>query len=342
MMDVRNHQRIEDAAAAWLAHRDAAERWSDADEAALQAWIAESVAHRVAWLRLNAAWQRTERMPALSHLAADPVAQTSPVDASSAATAQPRIEHLRHHYRRRAMVGWALAASLALGVGVAWFIRVHSPGSERFATEVGGREAVTLADGSRVTLNTHTRGRAVVNDTERRFWLDEGEAYFEIEHDPSRPFVVMAGRDKVTVLGTKFSVRYEDGRTEVTVVEGRVRLDRAASGGTPSAPVVMTRNEAAVAQSGSVLVIARSDEQVRDELSWREGQLAFDQMTLGEVAAEFNRYNHVQLIVEGEAAGLRLSGNFDAHNVEGFARLTHEGFGLAVRRDGERIVLTGD
>ena len=323
MMDMRNHRDIEAAAAAWLARRDAGEHWSDDDERALQAWIAESAAHRVAWLRLDAAWERTERLPALA-----PAATVSvPKSASN------------RRYRRRAILGWALAASLALGIGVAWFVRVYPPGSERFATEVGGREAVTLADGSRVTLNTHTRGRAVVNNRERRFWLDQGEAYFEIEHDPSRPFVVMAGRDQVTVLGTKFSVRHEDGRTEVTVVEGRVRLDRADSGRGPSDPVVMTRNEAAVAQSGSVLVIARSDQQVRDELSWREGQLAFDQLTLGEVAAEFNRYNQVQLVVEGEAAGLKLSGNFDAHNVEGFARLAHEGFGLQVRHDGDRIVL---
>ena len=338
MMDLRNHQAIEAEAAAWLARRDAAERWTADDEAALQSWIAESAAHRVAWLRLGAAWQRTERMPALASIAADPVTATqaaTPTAPAELASTEPP----GHRYRRRAIVGWALAASLALGIGVAWLAQVYPPGSERFATEVGGREAVTLADGSRVTLNTHTRGRAVVNSTERRFWLDEGEAYFEIEHDPSRPFVVMAGRDKVTVLGTKFSVRHEDGRTEVTVVEGRVRLDRADSGRGPSDPVVMTRNEAAVAQSGSVLVIARSDQQVRDELSWREGQLAFDQLTLGEVAAEFNRYNQVQLVVEGEAAGLKLSGNFDAHNVEGFARLAHEGFGLQVRRDGDRIVL---
>ena len=339
MMDIRNHRDIEAAAAAWLARRDAAERWTAEDEAALQAWIGASAAHRVTWLRLGAAWQRTERMPALSHLTVDPLEAPSLAEASPAPTAQLRIEHLRHQYRRRAFLGWALAASLALGIGVAWFVRAYPPGSERFATEVGARQAVTLADGSRVTLNTHTRGRAVVNDKQRRFWLDEGEAYFEIEHDPSRPFVVMAGRDKVTVLGTRFSVRHEDGRTEVTVVEGRVRLDRAASGGGPVAPMVMTRNEAAVALSGSVLVISRTDQQVRDELSWREGQLAFDQMTLGEVAAEFNRYNQVQLVIEGEAANLRLSGSFDAHNVDGFARLAHEGFGLQVRRDGDRIVL---
>ena len=62
---------------------------------------------------------------------------------------------------------------------------------------------------------------------------------------------------------------------------------------------------------------------------------------LAEIAAEFNRYNRVQLIVEGEAANLRLSGNFDTENVEAFARLAHEGLGLRLERDGDRIVLSG-
>ncbi len=339
MNEIRNHRKIEETAAAWLARRDAAERWTAEDEAALQSWLSESAAHRVAWLRLGAAWQRAERLPALAHLVVGRTDRSKVTGASTTPTGVARTERLRDRYRRRAVVGWALAASLALGIGVAWVLGLHPLGSQRYATQVGGHEAVTLADGSRVTLNTHTRGRAVVNDRERRFWLEEGEAFFEVVHDPARPFVVLAGRDRVTVLGTRFSVRYEGGKTSVTVVEGKVRLDRAQTAGTPVAPVVMTRNESAVTDGGSVLVIGRTDDQVKRDLSWRQGQLAFDQLTLGEVAAEFNRYNQVQLVVEGMAADLRLSGNFDANNVEGFARLAHEGLGLQVRRDGDRIVL---
>lgn len=62
-------------------------------------------------------------------------------------------------------------------------------------------------------------------------------------------------------------------------------------------------------------------------------------MSFDLVAAEFNRCNQVQLVVEGDSAGIHLSGNFDAHNIDGFARLAHEGFGLQVRCDGDRIVL---
>ena len=52
---------IEEKAAAWLARRDAG-NWSDTDQQALDAWIAEDMAHRVAWLRLESAWRRADRM----------------------------------------------------------------------------------------------------------------------------------------------------------------------------------------------------------------------------------------------------------------------------------------
>jgi transmembrane sensor len=357
MTDVRDHRAIEAQAAQWLARRDAAERWGEADEEALQAWLAESAAHRVAWLRLGAAWRRTERMPALaavdggemderSTVAGEPESEEGVTSAPAGAGRRRASAEAatRQRPRRRALLAFATAAVVAavLVAGTWMALGLRQPEGARYATSVGAREAVLLADGSRVTLNTNTRGRAVVDEKRRGFWLDEGEAYFEVAHDPNRPFVIMAGKDKITVLGTRFSVRHAHGRTEVTVVEGRVRLDLDRASGAPAVPVVVTGNEAALVDTGSVLVITKTPDQVASELSWRKGQIAFDQKTLSEIALEFNRYNHVQLVVKSSAANLRLSGNFDAENVMAFTRLAHEGLGLRVVQDGDRIVLGDD
>lgn len=351
MTDIKQGEAIEAEAAVWLARHDKAEHWTAELESELQSWIARSPAHHIAWLRLSAVWRRMDRIadapifcavhPRPAGIRADAAAPAGAVDDGTARVDVPRLD-LRGT-RRRALAGWALAASIILGVGFATFPRFHPKGGESLETRMGAREQVTLSDGSRVTLNTSTRGRAIVNEKERRFWLEEGEVYFEIAHDSTRPFVVQAGRDRVTVLGTKFSVRHEHGRSEITVLEGRVQLDSDSDGGGPaSKPVVMTRNESAVATAGNVLVIARNEQAVRDELSWRVGRLVFDQMTLADVAARFNRYNGTQLAITGAAAERRFSGSFDATNVEGFARLLHESFGLEVHRDGARTLVVAD
>src|SRR5690606_7372246 len=62
--DMASSIRIERAAAAWLARRDAG-GWAARDQAELEDWLAASTAHRVAWLRLQAAWRESGRLKAL-------------------------------------------------------------------------------------------------------------------------------------------------------------------------------------------------------------------------------------------------------------------------------------
>jgi transmembrane sensor len=124
------------------------------------------------------------------------------------------------------------------------------------------------------------------------------------------------------------------------VLQGRVRLDRAAVPSAPAPPAEeLTAGTAAVAEAAGVLVQPRSLQQVQQDLGWREGRLVFDQLTLAEIAREFNRYHRRQLVVDAEIAGLRLGGSFDAYNLDGFVRLLQQGFGVVVRVDGERLLL---
>jgi transmembrane sensor len=69
-------------------------------------------------------------------------------------------------------------------------------------------------------------------------------------------------------------------------------------------------------------------------MSWRDGLLIFEGKPLGEVAAEFNRYNQVQLVVDPSATGVVVDGSFRATNVEGFLRLLEQGFGVESVPDG--------
>lgn len=309
--------KIEEKAAAWLARRDGG-GWTEAEQAALEAWIAEDMAHRVAFLRLEAVWRRADRAAALKG------AETSVG---------------RQGWRwPNARIAAATAAVVVLS-GAIVGLNLATPG-RAYTTDIGGHATVPLADGTRVELNTDTRLRADIAPDHRAVWLDRGEAYFEVAHDASRPFVVHAGDRRVTVLGTKFLVRRDGDGVEVAVLEGKVRVDPVRQ--ERAKPAVLTKGELAMARDEATLVAARSIEKVQNELSWREGMLVFDRSTLADAVVEFNRYNRKKIVVEGDgAADVRIGGSFEANNIDAFARLLKQAFGLAVEDRGDKIIISG-
>jgi transmembrane sensor len=209
--------------------------------------------------------------------------------------------------------------------------------SASFATQVGARKKVTLGDGSKVELNTNTIVRASVSPRRREFWLTQGEAFFDVAHASTVPFVVHAARKRIVVLGTKFSVRAEGDKVTVGVLEGRVTIGFTADVGLVRSATIGT-GDIAVSRGKSTLVVANSAQLVENGISWRSGMLTFDGATLAEVAAEFNRYNHRKLVVMSpEIAGLRIGGSFQSSNEEAFLRLMSEAYGLRTRDRGDRV-----
>lgn len=209
----------------------------------------------------------------------------------------------------------------------------------RVATAIGVQRQVALIDGSAVTVNTASAMRASFAAGERRVWLDRGEAYFEVAHDRRHPFVVFAGERKVTVLGTKFSVRRDGDTVTVAVAEGRVRVEDS----DPAAPeraAIITAGDVAIARGRSMLLADRSEQRVQDALTWRRGVLTFDQVTLEQAVQEFNRYNERQIrLGDAQVARLRIGGSFEATNIDTFTRLLRDAFGLRVTNDANGVTI---
>lgn len=314
----RTADRIEQQAAVWLVQRERPD-WTPGDQAALEAWLEAATAHKLAFWRLEHGWTKADRLAALRG--------TARPDAPAAS----RTRRPRRRWRMATAASLAMAAVLAAAHFGGWL----SAGHARYETPVGGHQTLPLADGSRIELNTDTRVRAAVTASARQVWLDRGEAYFEVRHDARRPFVVWAGERRITVLGTRFSVRRDGDRVKVAVAEGRVEIAPAAAGAPVRAEVV-AQGGIAVAQGASTLVTPASPERVSGALSWRRGMLTFDEATLADAAAEFNRYNTTRLVLgDEEAAGVRIGGTFEAGNVDAFARLLGSAYGLRVtERDG--------
>ena len=285
----------------------------------LQHWLAASTLNRVAYLRLKASWQRADRLSALKN----PRRRLANLRRSGGLLARPRL------------LAAIAAALLLLAAGAGGWQLWRVPSEQVFATAVGKMQAVRLADGSRMELNTNTRVRTDVTAARRIVTLDSGEAYFDVVHDAARPFVVYAGNRRITDLGTKFSVFRNGDDVRVTVREGRVKvdvLDRPAV----DAPVVAEAGHTVMAKGSETLVFAKPDADITSDLAWRSGMLVFNQQTLAEAAEQFNRYNSRKIVVEGNARRIRIGGSFKADNVDVFVLLAASRLRPVRRRPGRK------
>jgi transmembrane sensor len=310
---------IKARAAEWLMEHSLSENWSADDQARLDAWLAQSPAHEVAFARMEATWDRTERLAALN---------------------RPLPEITRR--RRVAPVLLKLAAGFAV-VAVLGAIAVNfflQPQDRTFATPIGGHETVNFADGSRIELNTDTVVRTRMTTEERVVWLEKGEAFFQVKHDAMHPFIVVAGNHRVTDLGTQFVVRHEASDVQVAVVQGRVWLE-ASQMQRAARSTLLTPGDIATATANTVSVKRGAAQALSSELGWRRGVLVFNHTTLADAAAQFNRYNRQKIVIADPVAASRtIGGTFPTNAVDDFTRLTQSVLGLRVNVRGEEIVIS--
>lgn len=305
-------------AAAWLRRRTL-EAWSDADEAALNTWLEQDVANKVAYWRLKAAWGRADRLAALRR------------DKTVAAQRPKTSSHML-----KIAAGVALIA-ISATAGNFWLNRQTQPKDAVYATALGERKTIALTDGSEIELNTDTAIRFASTPTLKTVTLLKGEAYFQIKHDPKRLFVIEAAGHRITDIGTKFRVRKDNARLEVALLEGEVRFDSADG---RVKPLSMKPGDVVIATAHSAAAMQQPKREIADSLGWRSGMIVFRHTTLAEAASEFNRYNAKKVVIDdASSAKLTINGTFQTGDIAAFADAAHAVFGLHVNtRNGETVI----
>lgn len=157
---------------------------------------------------------------------------------------------------------------------------------------------VTLSDGTNVWMNAASSIRYPVSfaSNERKVEMN-GEAYFEVAHDATRPFLVQKGDLKVTVLGTHFNVNtYEDeADVRVTVLEGSVKV------AAKEKSVIVKPSEQAITrrQAASVLTINRSPN-LEEVMAWKNGKFIFNNTRLETIMRQLSRWYNVTVTYQGD------------------------------------------
>lgn len=312
-------QRVRAEAAAWIARLHGPNRSRELEDG-FRRWLAESPEHAAEFELATDVWNETAGVP--YHALSRP-----------------------HRARPGRRVGWSIAAGLAATVlAVVWV--AHWLGRSIVSTGVGEQKTVTLADGTRVTLNTDTRLVVRYSRSTREVTLRYGEAYFQVVHNPAWPFVVQAGAQKVVDVGTSFMVRRNGvgpGSLSVTVIQGRVAVGPLEVADLlPKVPhpkvMLISAGKRLLLRPNALPKIQVEPEQ--QATAWLRGQLIFDNTTLGDAAAEFNRYNSTKIIVEGPRLDkIRVGGVFRTSASESFARSVAEANNLSLRVRHDALIL---
>jgi transmembrane sensor len=320
MNSSERREQAEAVAAAWIASRER-DGWSEMDQARLEEWIGQSLDHRVAWLRLNAAWDQTRRLKAVNRAA------------GHMRGARHAVGTQGKQWTRALPVA---AAGLLCLVVVGWFWSMRD---RSYHTDIGAMTAVSLPDGSRVTLNTDTQIQTQLSGAIRHVQLLHGESYFQVAKDASRPFIVASDGSRIVAVGTEFGVRRDGKVVHVYVTEGKVRIEPDSEDSGRRAVQLVAGDQADILDN-DVIVHSTSVDQVERLLSWRQGFLFFDKTTLADAVAEFNRYNRRKILIEDPSiSAIRISGYFRTTNATGFAQLVGAEFPVSLNEDSDRIVI---
>jgi len=194
-------------------------------------------------------------------------------------------------------IGWGIAASIAaLLVLGALLWQQFGNATEYVVINSGDKqELVELEDGTTVLLNEHSSLRYPEAFAKNIRTVElEGEAFFKVAENASRPFIVELPETQVTVLGTAFNVRafLDENFTEVTVESGKVRFAINKSGQAK----VLTAKQKAIYTHDQAFSVGRDD--ALHALDWLRGDLVFENERFSAVLESLERYYRVELKLE--------------------------------------------
>lgn len=317
-------RRIRAEAASWVARLHGPDRNAEI-EAGLKQWLAEDPRHERAFELATEVWQDGEDLPA---------ELPRPEPAARVLVPQP--------HRRQPV--WRVAAAVGIVVlGLTLFRYFHD--ADTLTTSVGEQRTVTLEDGSRVELNTNSRLRVKYDPKARRIIMESGEAYFDVAHQPARPFIVQVGDREVSALGTEFVVRRDGAGVSVTLLEGRVAVSSVSK--VAREPGVSTPRQVQVLKPGERLrvdangMLAIDLAAIEKATAWQRGQLVFEDTPLSVAVKEFNRYSRAPIeLGSPELTKIRVGGTFRVGDAARFAQAVAESNGLAVMNLDGALILT--
>lgn len=238
----------------------------------------------------------------------------------------------------RAWLAAALVLLILLPTAMFYFLQTReSPSSgvvwDSQSTLMGEKSILTLLDGTRITLNAGStiRFRKATEMHIREVYL-EGEAYFDVSHNDTTPFVVHAQNVSTEVLGTKFNISAysDDKEVVVSLVEGRIKVSEGRTPNSNGGVILQAMQQLAYHKSDGFVTIEEFG--LLETIGWKDDKLVFKNVPLENILVKLERRFGVKFELTDKQHGKRkITADFETESIQTVAEVLKKLTGLNYR-----------
>ncbi|MFK7932312.1 MAG: FecR family protein [Saprospiraceae bacterium] len=324
---------------------------SSREQASFMSWVEESPEHQRFFAEMVDVWGAVEEEP-LPDFGVNMNTIWEKIDVATDEQSSQNSSKEQFKEQGKVVPLWrknifrlAIAASMLLAVGL--FIQNYlSPPATTYASvtyQTGAAEQLTveLSDGSQVVLNEKSQFTFNPNELKRVATLT-GEAFFDIHRDENRPFEIISGATKTTVLGTSFNVRAypNEATVEVNVTSGKVAFTE----------VEPTTRPILLEKGATGIFSKETDEVVKSKVistnanAWKTKALTFNDESMQQVIPTLERYFKIDLTLSNQQINrCSLNGEFKSPELNELLQIIAFTLNVEVeKRDDGSYVLSGE
>lgn len=231
----------------------------------------------------------------------------------------------------------AAGIALLIGVGSIIYLLNGTEGADvhTIANNTLEVKSLVLPDSSVVYL--HPQSEVVYSDSysESRDLVMKGEAFFEVQRDPSHPFKITIGQSIVQVLGTSFNISDDTTRLDVTVATGKVSVQ------TPVQNVVYLEKGEKASYNKTEQKVSKIVNDDPNYDSWKTKTLRFRDTPLPQVLASLGKYFNVKFEFDSnKASGISYTSNFVDPTLNEVLVEMQDVLGITYRQSGKNVIIT--
>ncbi|WP_436516451.1 FecR family protein [Ekhidna sp. To15] len=232
------------------------------------------------------------------------------------------------------MQGWvkyASAAVLVLAISLLFILNQNG---------ASGTLNESLADGSKIALHENSSLEIINFNENIREVRVTGKAYFDIERDETRPFIIHTDNAKVQVLGTSFLVDTYGSKTEVSVESGVVELSKNLNGSS-EVSVKLVKGETGLVTNMNAGIIKKNNNNL-NYLAWKTKVIAFNESSMQEVKQVIEDVYGIDITFENPAfLECKLTAKFNKKKPKDAIEIIARTFGIEYEYSNGKAVLKG-